>query len=251
MGISRACASKWVNRWRRHRELGLLDRPSIPHHSPTATPAAVVAPIEAWRRENNWSAQRITHELADQGIRLNRRTVTRHLGHLGLNHRRFLDPNGDSNRHPGVITARWPGHMMHLDVKKVGQIPDGGGWRIHGRESQQKRAVDRAKTVGAGALHLPALGDRRSLPARLHRTAHRREGTNDRSLPRPSQGLVHLTPPRHPAASRPPSHRRWWHASRRGDASASGPPAASPSNCSTGARRSRCAPSAGSSSGSG
>jgi DNA-directed RNA polymerase specialized sigma54-like protein len=57
----------------------------------------VVAQIETWRREKKWSAQRITHELADQGINLNRRTVTRHLARLRLNHRRFLDPNGDSS----------------------------------------------------------------------------------------------------------------------------------------------------------
>jgi hypothetical protein len=37
--------------------------------------------------------------------------------------------------------------MAHLDVKKVGRIPDGGGWRIHGRNSDHKRAVDRAKTA--------------------------------------------------------------------------------------------------------
>lgn len=61
------------------------------------------------------------------------------------------DPNGESNRQPGRITARWPGHMVHLDVKKVGRIPDGGGWRIHGRDSEQKRAADRAKTAGAKA----------------------------------------------------------------------------------------------------
>jgi len=151
MGISRACASKWVNRWRRHGELGLHDRSSTPHHSPTATPAHVVALIETSRREKKWSAQRITHDLSEQGIQLNRRTVTRHLAHLGLNHRRFLDPNGESNRQPGRITARWPGHMIHLDVKKVGRIPDGGGWRIHGRDSAQNRAADRAKTAGAKA----------------------------------------------------------------------------------------------------
>lgn len=151
MGISRACASKWVNRWRRYGELGLHDRSSAPRHSPSATPAEVVVQIETWRRANKWPAQRIIHELADQGIRLNRRTVSRHLAHLGLNHRRFLDPNGDSNRQPGKITARWPGHMIHLDVKKVGRIPEGGGWRIHGRDSEQKRAVDRAKSAGAKA----------------------------------------------------------------------------------------------------
>lgn len=68
MGISRACASKWVNRWRRYGDLGLHDRSSAPLHSPSATPAEVVAQIETWRRENKWSAQRITHELAAQGV---------------------------------------------------------------------------------------------------------------------------------------------------------------------------------------
>src|SRR5690625_6297938 len=34
MGISRTCASKWVNRWRRHGDAGLQDRSSTPHRSP-------------------------------------------------------------------------------------------------------------------------------------------------------------------------------------------------------------------------
>jgi transposase len=151
MGISRACASKWVNRWRRHGDVGLLDRSSIPHRSPHATPAEVIAKIEAWRRDKKWSAQRITHELAELGFLINRRTVTRQLARLGLGQRRFLDPSGDSNREPGKLTARWPGHMVHLDVKKVGRIPDGGGWRVHGRDSAQHRAVDRRKAAGAKA----------------------------------------------------------------------------------------------------
>ena len=161
MGISRACASKWVNRWRRHGDLGLLDRSSTPHNSPNATPVWVIEQIESWRREKKWSAARITHELTDQGFKINRRTVTRHLSRLGLSHRRFLDPCGDSNRQPGTITARWPGHMAHLDVKKVGRIPDGGGWRIHGRGSDQKRAVDRAKAAGAraGYIYLHSIVD--------------------------------------------------------------------------------------------
>lgn len=79
MGISRACASKWVNRWRRHGEIGLLDRSSIPHHSPRATPAEVIDQIETWRRTHTWSASRITHELAGRGVTVNRRTVTRYL----------------------------------------------------------------------------------------------------------------------------------------------------------------------------
>ena len=162
MGISRACASKWVNRWRRFGEAGLQDRSSVPHHSPKAAPDWVVEQIETWRRHHKWSAQRITDELADLGYVINRRTVTRHLTRLGLGKRRFLDPNGENNRKPQRIIARWPGHMAHLDVKKVGRIPDGGGWRIHGRDSdEKKRAVDRAKTAGAkrGYVYLHSIVD--------------------------------------------------------------------------------------------
>lgn len=149
MGISRACASKWVNRWRRHGDAGLRDRPSSPHRSPNVTPVWVIEQIEIWRRERKWSAQRITDELADLGFTINRRTVTRHLTRLGLGRRKFIDPGGDNNRKPGKITAHWPGHMVHLDVKKVGRIPDGGGWRIHGRDSDHAKTVDRAKSAGA------------------------------------------------------------------------------------------------------
>lgn len=74
----------------------------------------MIAQIQTWRREKKWSASRITYELADQGVGINRATVTRHLTHLGLGQRRFLDPCGDPNRKPGKITARWPGHMVHL-----------------------------------------------------------------------------------------------------------------------------------------
>jgi transposase len=161
MGISRACASKWVNRWRRHGDLGLVDRSSVPHRSPNASPVQVITRIETWRRDQKWSAQRMTHELAELGVAINRRTVTRHLTRLGLGRRRFLDPSGDSNRAASTIHARWPGHMVHLDVKKVGRIPDGGGWRIHGRSSDQHRAVDRAKTAGAkaGYVYLHSIVD--------------------------------------------------------------------------------------------
>lgn len=149
MGISRACASKWVNRWRRHGEAGLQDRPSNPRRSPSASPAWVIDKIEIWQREHKWSAQRITHELAGIGFTINRRTVTRHLSRLGLGKRRFIDSGGENNRKPGKIIARWPGHMVHLDVKKVGRIPDGGGWRVHGRDSYQAKAAGRAKSAGA------------------------------------------------------------------------------------------------------
>jgi transposase len=153
MGISRQCASKWVNRHRRFGAAGLVDRPSVPHRQPTATPAQVVARIEVLRRERKWSARRITLELAGEGVVISVRTISRHLIHLGLNRRRFIDPTGENNRAPGRIHARWPGHMVHLDVKKVGVIPDGGGWRVHGRGSEAAKQSLRGRTGGGRARY--------------------------------------------------------------------------------------------------
>ncbi len=51
--------------------------------------------------------------------------------------------------------------MVHLDIKKVGRIPDGGGWRAHGRGSTAAKAVARAKTAGvqAGYVYLHSAVD--------------------------------------------------------------------------------------------
>ena len=149
MGISRTTASKWVNRYRKYGAIGLRDRSSAPIRQPAATPGETVANIETMRREKKWPASRIAFELAAEDITISRRTVTRHLAQLGLNRRRFIDPNGETNREVKEIIAKHPGHMIHLDVKKAGRIPDGGGWRAHGRGSPEAKAVDQAKTRGA------------------------------------------------------------------------------------------------------
>lgn len=161
IGISRACASKWVNRYRQDGELGLLDRSSAPHRQPTAISADAVARIEDLRRTQKWCASRIVFELRDEGIQISRRTVSRHLLALGLNCRKFIDPNGDSNREPRKIIARRPGHMVHIDVKKVGRIPDGGGWRVHGRGTDQAKAAERSKrkTKRGGYVYLHSAVD--------------------------------------------------------------------------------------------
>lgn len=147
--MSRQCLSKWKNRYDVVGEVGLADRSSAPAVSPTQIPAETIALISQLRCEQKLSARLITAELAGRGHRLSQATVSRWLVRLGLNRRRDLDPSGENNRRPGRIVARYPGHMIHVDVKKAGRIPDGGGWRAHGRGSDQHRATDRAKTAGA------------------------------------------------------------------------------------------------------
>lgn len=148
MGISRATASKWVGRYRRYGELGLHDRASTPVRQPTATRTEIVVMIEYMRRHYKWPASRIAFELDQLDIAVSCRSVTRLLAHLGLNRRTTIDPTGETNREPQKIVAERPGHMVHIDVKKTGRIPDGGGWRVHGKGSIQAKKVARTKKRG-------------------------------------------------------------------------------------------------------
>lgn len=200
MGISRACASKWVNRYRRHGELGPHDRSSTPHRQPTATPGEVVERIEQMRRNHKWSAGRIAFELSQTVHAVSRRTITRHLAHLGLSRRRFIDPDGHTTRKPRTITARRPGHMVHIDVKKVGRIPDGGGCRAHGRNSDHSRAASRnkKKTGRGGYVYLRSAVDGHT------RLAYTEPSPDEkpRNPARPSAGGVE-----HPLQLPPTPHR--------------------------------------------
>jgi transposase InsO family protein len=161
-GISRQCLSKWVNRYRTSGDVGLHDRASVPHHQPTTLDPALVAEIEKLRRDRKWSARRIASELQVQGHTVSVATVGRWFVRLGINRCRFLDPTGAVNRGPAnTIVARYPGHMVYVDIKAVGRIPDGCGWRIHGKNSDHARTVERRKTKGvrAGYLYLHSIVD--------------------------------------------------------------------------------------------
>ncbi|GAA1391987.1 helix-turn-helix domain-containing protein [Luteococcus peritonei] len=113
MGISRACASKWVNRHRDLGDPGLLDGSSAPHTSPTRTPDNVIEEALKLRRAKKWSAAKISTELAEKhGLRVSTSTIQRHLRLHNLHRRRFLDLDGEPVREPQKITAR-PGRVQH------------------------------------------------------------------------------------------------------------------------------------------
>jgi transposase InsO family protein len=160
-GIARQTVTKWVHRYQALGEAGLTDRSSAPHTSPTQTAEDVVERIEELRREQKWTARQIHLELVREGHRISPVTVGRWLRRLGISRRRDIDPTGATNRTKTRIVARYPGHMVHLDVKKVGHIPDGGGWRIHGRGSEAAKAANRAKakSVRAGYVYLHSAVD--------------------------------------------------------------------------------------------
>lgn len=125
MGISRACASKWVNRDRQFGTVSLADRSSEPHTQPAATSPEIATKIANLRRTHKWSSTSITFELQAEGLTISRRTVSRHLLALGLNRRKFIDSNGEANREPRKMIARRPGHMVHIDYVYLHSAIDG------------------------------------------------------------------------------------------------------------------------------
>ena len=151
--IARSTLSKWVGRYHEHGELGLQDHSSAPANRPTRLPVWVLELIEFWRRKKKWSARRIARELADaHQYRCCVRTVTRWLDRLGLNRIRDIAPDGENTRSPGKIIARYPGHMVHMDVKNIGKLRDGGGWWAHGRGSVQDKKKH-SQRIGYTYLH--------------------------------------------------------------------------------------------------
>ncbi|MFF5017611.1 IS481 family transposase [Streptomyces sp. NPDC001165] len=128
MGISRPTAHKWIRRWRSEGEAGLIDRSSRPHRTPHRTPATTEARVCRLRQTRKLGPARIGPILG-----LPASTVHRVLVRHGLNRLAHLDrPTGQPIRR--YERAR-PGELVHVDVKKLGRIPDGGGHKALGRQT--------------------------------------------------------------------------------------------------------------------
>lgn len=133
MGISRQCAHRWVARFDAEGEAGLIDRSSRPRSSPHRTAEVVEAAILAARFEHRRGQDWLGPELGGPA-----RTVSRVLRRHHVPLLRVLDPlTGQVIRSSKATAVRYerdrPGELVHVDVKKIGKIPDGGGWRAHGR----------------------------------------------------------------------------------------------------------------------
>ncbi len=127
MGISRVTAHKWVRRWRSEGEQGLHDRSGRPPTTPHRTPTATEAQVCRLRRDRKPGPARLGPILGLPAT--THRILTRH----GLNRLAFLDrPTGETIRR---YERDRPGELVHVDVKKLGRIPDGGGHKVLGRQA--------------------------------------------------------------------------------------------------------------------
>jgi transposase len=148
-GISRKCLAKWYARWQADGPVGLLDRTSAPEHSPGRTAADVEDLVEKLRRETKFGAARLAAVLEQQhGVTLAPVTVHRIMVRRGISRVTDIDPpTGEQMRAVLRFEHEAPGSMIHVDIKKLGRIPTGGGWRVHGRGTEGHRA---SKRVGQG-----------------------------------------------------------------------------------------------------
>ncbi|MBB3082303.1 transposase [Geodermatophilus sabuli] len=147
MGISRKCVRTWITRYDTEGDAGLVDRSSRPRTSPRRTAAEVEDRIIELRRRERRGPAWIGAELGVPA-----RTVSRVLVRRGQPRLAALDPmTGQVIRSSKVTAVRYerarPGELVHMDVKKLARIPDGGGWRAHGRAAGST-SRDRATRVG-------------------------------------------------------------------------------------------------------
>jgi transposase InsO family protein len=124
--VSPTTAARWARRYREAGEAAMADRSSRPLRSPRRTPTRTERRIIKLRVIRRWGPARIGFLLG-----LHPSTVHRVLSRYRLARLAWLD------RTTGRSVRRYehaaPGDLVHVDIKKLGKIPDGGGWRALGR----------------------------------------------------------------------------------------------------------------------
>jgi transposase InsO family protein len=139
--VSPVTARKWAARYRAEGPAGMSDRSSRPHCMPTKTSPEIVKRIVQVRWRRRLGPAQIGGELG-----LPSSTVHAVLVRCRINRLSHID------RVTGEPIRRYehdhPGSLIHVDVTKFGNIPDGGGWRYLGREAAKQNRSATARRTG-------------------------------------------------------------------------------------------------------
>ena len=142
--VSPTTAARWAGRYRQLGAAGMVDRSSRPMRSPRRTPTRVERRIINVRVTRRWGPARIGYLLG-----MHPSTVHRVLARYRLAKLAWLD------RATGQVIRRYehsaPGDLIHVDIKKLGRIPAGGGWRTLGR--QRGQANKNRRPAGYAYIH--------------------------------------------------------------------------------------------------
>lgn len=133
LGVSRATAYKWLRRYREEGQAGLEDRSARPHRRPRALPDREVRRILVARRRLRVGPHRLGPLLGHS-----RSTV------YGVLRRHGVSRLAHADRLSGVpvrYVRERPGEIVHVDVKRLGRVPPGGGHRMLGEEARNHLAL--------------------------------------------------------------------------------------------------------------
>jgi len=133
LGVSRATAYKWLRRYRAEGAAGLEDRSARPHRRPRALPEREVRRILVTRRRLRVGPHRLGPLLGHS-----RSTV------YGVLRRHGVSRLAHADRLTGVpvrYVRERPGELIHVDVKRLGRVPPGGGHRMLGESARNSLAV--------------------------------------------------------------------------------------------------------------
>lgn len=145
MGVSRKCVKTWIDRFAAEGENGLVTRSSRPHSMPTRTTGVVEQKVLTARAQ-----YRDGPDVLGPRVGVPARTVSRILRRHGVAYLRDCDSlTGEVIRSSKQNAQRYEreraGELVHMDVKKLGKIPDGGGWRSgvipHGGKSSAQKKI--------------------------------------------------------------------------------------------------------------
>ena len=133
--VSVPTAQRWAKRYR-ERDVSrpaieaMTDRSSRPKRSPRQTRRPMVRRILHLRRKRGWGPARIADKLGLRASTVGR--VLRREGEPRL-HELDLATRRELRRQIKRYEHDHPGDLVHVDIKKVGKVPPGGGHRVHGR----------------------------------------------------------------------------------------------------------------------
>ncbi|WP_101524580.1 IS481 family transposase [Nocardioides houyundeii] len=150
--VSPRTAKKWADRFRREGPTGMVDRSSRPHTSPTKAPPNVVREIVRLRWRHRLGPVQIAGRLGMQAS-----SVHAVLVRCRINRLSHIDRiTGEPLRR---YEHAYAGSLIHVDVTKFGDIPDGGGHRFLTRQQSRANGIATAQRTGDRGKHYrPLIG---------------------------------------------------------------------------------------------
>src|SRR5947209_846030 len=146
--VSPRTAAKWAHRYQTEGPAGMVDRSSRPRPSPGKTPEQI--------KRLRWRKRLGPVQIAGQ-LGVPASTVHAVLRRCRISRLSHID------RVTGEPIRRYerdrPGELIHVDVTKFGNIPDGGGWRYLGKQQGDRNRVATKNRTGAkNSRYQPRLG---------------------------------------------------------------------------------------------